>query len=92
MNNEKFFLGSSVTFKKGIEVYPPVIKDVVANQNYGVYSRLLTYSQEEVEDEFVEAGKTLEIYPTPLEFMLSNAYHNKDYEKLCKEAFHFFLH
>ena len=92
MNKELFFLNEPVIFKQGVKIYPPKIKDVVANQNYNIYSRLLTYSQEEVEDEFVEAGKTLETYPTPLEFILSNAYHNKTYEKMCKEAFQFFLH
>jgi hypothetical protein len=27
-----------------------------------------------------------------LEFLLNNSYHHKDYEKLCKEAFKFFIH
>ena len=62
------------------------------NENYGAYARLLTYSQEEVEDEFLEAKKELESYPTPLEFMFNNSYHYKEYEKQCKDAFKFFIH
>ena len=34
----------------------------------------------------------METYPTPLEFLLANCYHNKDYETRCKEAFKFFIH
>ena len=92
MSKEVFFLGEPVQFKPGIMIYPPKVKDVVANENFSIYNRLLTYSQEEVEDEFIEAQKTLETYPTPIEFMLNNSYHNKEYEKHCKAAFYFFIH
>ena len=92
MSKEQFFIGEPKQFKPGIMIYPPKIKDVVANENFGVYNRLLTYSQEEVEDEFVEAGKELDKYPTPLEFLFNNAYHYKDYESHAKNAFQFFIH
>ena len=92
MSKEAFFLGEPVWFKPGIKVYPPKLRDVAANRFYQVYSRLLTYSQEEVEDEFVESQKEMETYPTPLEFLLANCYHSKDYEIRCKEAFSFFIH
>ena len=92
MSKEIFFLGEPVQFKPGIMIYPPKVKDVVVNENFNIYNRLLTYSQEEVEDEFIEAQKTLETYPTPMEFMLNNSYHNKEYEKHCKAAFYFFIH
>ena len=92
MSKEAFFLGEPVQFKPGIKVYPPTVKQVIANNQYGIYNRLLTYSQEEIEDEFTEAGKTLETYPTPLEFMMNNSYHHKDYEKQCIAAFQFFIH
>ena len=73
MSNELFFLGEPKEFKPGIKIYPPKVKDVVVNNNYGVYGKILTYSQEEIEDEFVEAQKELEFYPTPLEFLLNNS-------------------
>ena len=34
----------------------------------------LSYSQEEIEDEFLEAKKKLDVYPTPIEFLLNNSY------------------
>ena len=92
MNKELFFLGEPVEFKPGIKIYPPKVKEVITNQGYGIYSRLLTYSQEEIEDEFLEAKKHLDTYPTPLEFLLNNCYHHKDYEFQCKAAFKFFIH
>lgn len=92
MSKEKFFLGQPCSFKKTIQVFPPLVKDVVSNQLYGTYCQILTYSQEEVEDEFVEAHRELESYPTPIEFLLNNSYHNKDYERIAKQAFKFFIH
>ena len=92
MNKELFFIGEPFEFKKGIKVYPPSVKEVITNQRYGVYAHLLTYSQEEIEDEFLENKQTLKVYPTPFEFLLGNSYHDKKYEKACKESFQFFIH
>ena len=91
MSKESFFIGAPVEFKPGINIYPPKVKDVVENPNYGVYIRLLTYSQEEIEDEFLEDKKPQKIYPTPIEFLLNNSYHEKKYERLALNAFEFFL-
>ena len=92
MSNELSFLGYPKLFRDGIEIYPPKVKDVVANNFFGIYERILTYSQEEVEDELMEAEKAMEIYPTPLEYLLNNAYHNEQYREKAKEAFEFFTH
>lgn len=92
MSKELFFLCEPKQFKKGINIYPPTVRDVITNDYYTAYARLLTYSQEEVEDEFAEAKKELEVYPTPIEFMLNNAYHSPQYEAMCKKAFEFFIH
>ena len=92
MNKELFFIGAPFKFKPGIFIYPPSVKEVITNSHFGIYSRLLTYSQEEIEDEFLEDKKPQKVYPTPLEFLLNNSYHDKKYEKLSLEAFEFFLH
>ena len=92
MSKEAFFLGQPVNFKPGIKIYPPKVAEVIECSLFEHYKRLLTYSQEEVEDEFLAAEKPLEVYPTPFEFMLNNSYHNEDYDRLCKEAFKFFIH
>ena len=92
MSKELFFIGAPREFKPGVLIYPPKVKDIIINPHFGQYGKLLTYSQEEVEDEFLAAKKQLEKYPSPFEFMLNNSYHHKQYEFLCKEAFKFFLH
>ena len=92
MSKELFFLSAPVEFKPGIKVYPPTVKDVVINPLFGHFERLLTYSQEEIEDEFLEAKKKLDVYPTPIEFLLNNSYHNEQYRELCLKAFEFFIH
>ena len=91
MSKELFFIGAPAQFKAGILIYPPTLNDVVSNLNYSNFVRVLTYSQEEIEDIFVKEKKELKDLPTPIEFLLNNSYHNQDYARICKEAFKFFL-
>jgi len=89
---ENFFLGYPVDFKKICLVYPPKIKEIIPNERYGIYHKILTLSQEEIEDQYVEKGWDLKELLTPLEFLLNNAYHNTEIAQLTKEAFEFFIH
>lgn len=91
MSKELFFIGEPVQFKTGINIYPPTLKDVITNYRYGTFLKILTYSQEEIEDIYVKEKKDLTKFPTPMEFMLNNCFHSKDYEALCRQAFKFFL-
>ena len=92
MSKELFFIGAPREFKPGVLIYPPTVKEVIENDYFAHYRKILTQSQEEIEDEFINAKKQLDVYPTPIEFLLNNSYHNKQYEQLAKEAFRFFLH
>lgn len=91
MSKACFFIGEPVAFKKGVKIYPPKVKDVASNQHFSLFGRMLTYSQEEIEDIFVKEKKDLTSFPTPMEFLLGNCYNSKEFEILCKEAFEFFL-
>ncbi len=91
MSKELFFIGAPLEFKKGVNIYPPTLKDVITTRFYSIYCQVLTYSQEEIEDIFVKEKKDLTSFPTPIEFLLNNCYHDKSYEKVCKQAFKFFL-
>lgn len=91
MSKELFFIGAPVQFKAGINIYPPTLNEIITTPNYSSYTRVLTYSQEEIEDIFVKDKKELTNLPTPMEFLLNNCYHNEEYEQICKEAFKFFL-
>lgn len=90
MNKELFFIGEPYPYKKGINIYPPKIRSIIVEEDYGYYVQILTYSQEEIEDGFMSEGKELKEYPTPFEFLLANSYNNKEYEALAKKAFQFF--
>ena len=94
MINEKFFLNLPKDFNGKIKIYPPTIKQVVENEHFSQYRYLLTITQEELEDEFLnkinENGEPLTA-PTPLEFLLTTSYHNKEIEKIAKDAFCFFI-
>lgn len=91
MIKELFFIGKPVQFKAGIYIYPPSLNDVITNINYGNYVKVLTYSQEDIEDLFSKEKKETTTFLTPIEFMLNNCYNNQQYEQICKEAFKFFI-
>lgn len=94
MIEEKLFLGLPLDFNGKCRVYPPLVRDVVGNDHYGQYQRLLTISQEDIEDEMVktsEGGRPQNI-PTPLEFLLSNAFYSKEFYDVAVGAFEFFIH
>ena len=87
MSKEAIFLGLPEEFQQKFLIYPPKVKEIVSNKHFNQYRQLLTFSQEELDDEFL---KKKEYSPTPLEFLLSNSYHNKEFEQIAKEAFYFF--
>lgn len=91
MINPSTFLGEPSWFKNICQIYPPKVKDVVTNQDFSNFQTILLISAEEIEDLFVENKQKMDIYPTPLEFLLANCYNNKNYEELTKKAFMFFI-
>lgn len=96
MNDLKVFLSLPILFKDTIKIYPPHVKDVVDNDDFLRYVQIFTLSQEDIEDLFVKneqlTGQKNDNIPTPFYFLLNNSYHNKEYEKIVKEAFEFFIH
>ena len=72
MSKEATFLGYPEDFQHKFLIYPPKVKAIVSNKHFNQYRQLLTFSQEELDDEFLKKNN---ISPTPLEFLLSNSYH-----------------
>ena len=91
MNNTKFFLGKPQDFKKLCLIYPPTVLDAT-NDSFFLFYKLLTLSQEELEDELVKKSGDSKDLLTPLEFLLNNCFHNKDFELNTKMAFQLFTH
>ena len=95
MSNVKTFLNFPISFEGKFLIYPPTVNDVVGNDKFGQYQQMLILSHEELEDTFVDKvddkGQPVNP-PTPLEFLLGNAYYNEDFRKIALEAFEHFIH
>ena len=92
MINLGFFLGHPVPFKDKCSVYPPKVNDIISDMKYSIYYKMLTLSQEEIEDEWNQRGLDMATVLTPLEYLMNNAYNNGAFLELAKSAFQFFLH
>ena len=90
MVNISAFLKLPVEFHGKCLIYPPSVNEVVGNKDALFYARLLSTSQEEIEDMYREKG--IEEKPmTPLEHLLGSAYRSPKMAEKIKKAFYFFL-
>ena len=92
MNDPAIFIKEPLYFKNKIKVYPPSVRDVVSNPKYAQYLKILTISQEDIQDELGKKNSEGETLPTPFEFLLINCYHSVEFRKIAVEAFEFFIH
>ena len=92
MSKPQFLLGLPVEFKQLCMVYPPKVKEVIGNAAFPIYSRILTLSQEDIEDEFNEHGIDMSKLLSPFEYILNNAFNSKPFEVLVFKAFEMFIH
>lgn len=96
MINERTFLKLPTNFQNLCKIYPPSVNDVVGNEHFSQYKVALTLSQEEINDLLFgyerNSEQNLNATLTPLEFLLNNCYHNKDFQQITRDAFQFFTH
>lgn len=92
MINIVAFIGEPQKFMDKLTIYPPKIKDVVANAKFGVYQKILTFSEEDIWEELKKNNPDITEFPTPFEFLLINCYTDINFKKLVIEAFEFFCH
>ena len=59
MIDERAFLKIPIDFEKGIKIYPPTIKEVISESYFQFFKKILTMSQEDIEDEINEKEKNL---------------------------------
>lgn len=85
MINAAVLIGEPLNFKDICKIYPPKVKDVVANPNFSAYLKILTLSEEDI-----PSSEDLRL--TPLEFLLNCSYYDKNFSKTIEEAFEFFTH
>ena len=90
MLDPKTFLRLPHNFNNKFYIYPPSFTEVISNEEFGMYQKIFTLSQEEIEDEFVEKGTDISKVPTPYEYILASCYNNKEFLEIFKKAFKFF--
>jgi hypothetical protein len=90
MLDPKTFLRLPHNFKNKFDIYPPSLKEVIQNEEFGMYQKVFTLSQEEIEDEFVERGAEMDKIPTPYEYAFASCYNSKEFLEIFKKAFKFF--
>lgn len=91
MINEKILLKKPVKFKDLCYIYPPSVSEVIDESNFSIYRKLLTISQEEIEDEYAEKKMDMANLLNPLEYILNNSYNIEGFDILVKKAFYFFI-
>ena len=72
-------------------IYPPKVCDTF-NKDFFLYSQILTLSQEEIEDEYIEKEMDISNLLTPYEYLLNSAYNDPTLNELIKDAFYLFTH
>ena len=87
-----FVINEPANFQNICKVYSPTIRQVITEENFLVYRKLLTLSQEEIEDEYMEKEMELSNVLTPLEYLLNSSFNNKQVEVLSIKAFEFFIY
>ena len=92
MINSVAFIGEPLDFNGKLKIYPPRIKDVVTNPNFGVFYKILTMSQEDVKDEIGKKLQEGEPVPTPFEYLILSCQYINGLALIVKDAFKFFCH
>ena len=86
MIDPAIFICAPAQFQNVCKIYPPTVADVIGNPNFPSYLKLLTISQEELE----ESSKGNEKPLTPLEFLLSCSYYSLEFREKAIDAFQLF--
>ena len=88
------FLAIPFSYKGKCKIYPPTVRQILSDEMFPQYRRLLTISQEELEDEFTRAakGNLKEAVPSVYDYLFINIKQDTRFAAVAKKAFEFFLH
>ena len=88
MIDPQIFIGEFINFQKVCKIYPPTIREVLTCEEFGIFSKILMVTQEELREE-ARKNQNSQIL-TPFEFLLNCAYNNKELKKLIQFGFQFY--
>ena len=60
MTDIRAFIGAPLNFKNKLNIYPPSIREVVTNPKFSIYSKILTITQEDIQDELKKSDEDIE--------------------------------
>ena len=83
-------IGEPLNYKNKIKIYPPTVKQVVTNPNFGVFYKLLSITQEDIKDELNGKLGQGEKLPTPFQYLLLHTKYVDGFGALLRGAFQFF--
>ena len=86
MSNPAIFIGEPLTFNNNVKIYPPTIREVVTNPNFNILYRVLTLTQEDVQDEIGDRLPQGGICPTPLEYILAHCQYTEGFAQIVEDA------
>ena len=92
MINAKFLLGLPEDFQGICKVYSPRVNDMLGDDNYPVYRKMLLSSQEDIEDEYAELKLPMDEVPTPLQYLFVMSQADERLKPLVQKGFEFFIH
>ena len=92
MINAKFLLGLPEDFQGICKVYSPRVNDILGDDNYPVYRKMLLSSQEDIEDEYAELKLPMDEVPTPLQYLFVMSQADERLKPLVQKGFEFFIH
>ena len=88
------FLGLPQKFENLCTIYPPTINQVLKEETKQLVN-LLTISQEEIEDFFIDKkdkdGKSIKP-PDPFTYIMGNSQYNKEFEEKVVKSFELYIH
>ena len=92
MINASAFICEPLLYKKDCYIYPPTVKEVTKDPFFAQYLKILTITQEDLNDLFEDKAMEGQKIPTPFAFMFGNYLVNEQVRAITEKAFEFFLH
>ena len=90
MLNILAFIGEPLCFKEHLYIYPPTIKEVVTNPNFNLFYKILTMTQDDINEELKDKIKEEEEFPTPFEYLMLSSQYVDGFGIVVKKAFQYF--
>ena len=89
MIEPQIFMKLPISFQGICLIYPPSIREVLQNERFGQYVKLLTTTEDDLKEElFKNSDKKI----SPFDFLLINCYHSAEFLQVVRDAFRFFIH